>query len=451
MSKGAWAEADRASFQIVEGNPKGSAGAPKQDYLTICPACAHQISRNARSCPNCGHSLGGTRNRARTVAISAMVALLVAVAAGVGFALRGEWIAAPIAPHLSIAQVVSMVQPSVVTVQVKIFRGGTSEGSGFIYGKVGHVLTNAHVITRAVSIDVIDAAGSSWTASLIGINRELDLAELEINDSTAKPLRATNQPPRVGTDVIVIGNPFGVLPNTVTRGLVGGLDRKLTVGSTTYYNLIQTDAVVNPGNSGGPMVNDAGELVGMVTLGGSGYAFGIPVKNFDGDAKAWANAESPIALGPPNIMEEASSLILSAGMPPGFSLTKRETWNGGGYHVLFEKPPNYYGGAAIEIYLDITTSNAAAESEYQGDLSAAPSYGFRILGSSNGLGDEVTWLQENVKDQVGYEVVWRDRNAEAVLYVDSGLPPDPIVALATALNLAGQQESLLSANLAQYQ
>ena len=73
------------------------------------------------------------------------------------------------------------------------------------------------------------------------------------------------------------------------------------------------------------------------------------------------------------------------------------------------------------------------------------------MGSSNGLGDEVTWLSESTNDQVGFEVVWRDRNAEAVVYVDSGLPPDPIITLATALSLAGQQESLLSPNLAQYQ
>src|SRR5205823_6218432 len=131
-----------------------------------------------------------------------------------------------------------------------------TEGSGFVFGRRGFVLTNAHVLTRAISIDVVDADGASHGADVIGVNRyadvaELDVADMEIGVPAAKPLKASHQSVAIGSNVLVIGNPFGVLPNSVTRGLVSGIDRDLSVFGTNYHGLIQTDAVANPGNSGG--------------------------------------------------------------------------------------------------------------------------------------------------------------------------------------------------------
>ncbi len=454
----------------MSGEPpvNGSAGSehvvsvPGQGLLTTCPACGREVSRSARTCPHCGHGLHGRQFNRRLVAlVSAVIIVLVAPIAAYGLGVRPTGLfsrpgSSP-ASSLTTEQLIAFVQPSVVTVKVSVFRGGTSEGSGFVYGKPGLILTNAHVVARALTINVVDAAGVTHSADLIGVDQsgdvaELDVADMESGGSAAKPLKVTNRPVAVGSNVLVIGNPFGLLPNTVTNGLVGGTGRELTVGNNTYRNLIQTNAVSNPGNSGGPMVNSAGEVVGIVTLGGSGYAFAIPVASFDPDAKLWATSPSAITLGPPLVTANASTLVVSAGLlPPDFQVTKDESWASTGYHLGYQKQPTVdAGGEAIDSYVNVTASESEAQTFYAGDLAYDQKRGFVTQGSTGQLGDEWTILRADPAGSFTYEIIWRDRNVVAILYWGAALP-NYDVSNAGVLALAVQDENLISADLASYQ
>ena len=358
---------------------------------------------------------------------------------------------------LTTEQVIALVQPSVVTVKVNVFRGGTSEGSGFVYGKRGFILTNAHVVTRALSISVVDSDGITHSADLVGVDRsadvaELDVADMETGDVKAKPLKVTSQPAQVGSNILVIGNPFGVLPNSVTSGLVGGTGRELTVGTVDYHNLIQTDAVANPGNSGGPMVNSAGDVIGIVTLGGAGYAFAIPVSSFSADAGFWSRSPAAITLGPPLVTAGASTLAIpSSLLPTGFQLSMNEAWGSTGYHLGYLKQPTVYvGGEAIDSYVDVRPSESDAHGVYAANLAADEKRGFVPQGATGQLGDEWTILRADPNGSFTYEITWRDRNVIAILYWGAALP-NYDVSSDSALALAVQDENIISADLASYQ
>lgn len=152
-----------------------------------------------------------------------------------------------------------------------------SMGSGVIVdAKAGYVLTNYHVIEEAEEILVTLHDGRRLTATLVGVDSEVDLAVVRIKPErlTAVPLGDSGQL-RVGDFVVAIGNPFG-LGQTVTSGIVSALGRS-GLGIEGYEDFIQTDASINPGNSGGPLVNLRGELVGVNTaiFAGSGGNIGI--------------------------------------------------------------------------------------------------------------------------------------------------------------------------------
>lgn len=152
-----------------------------------------------------------------------------------------------------------------------------SLGSGVIVDAArGYVLTNHHVIEKAVEIRVTLHDGRELIAELLGADPETDVAVLQIpgEELTAVPLADSNAV-RVGDFVVAIGNPFG-LSQTVTSGIVSALGRS-GLGIEGYENFIQTDASINPGNSGGPLVNLRGELVGINTaiLAPSGDNVGI--------------------------------------------------------------------------------------------------------------------------------------------------------------------------------
>ena len=429
---------------------------PAGSLLTICPACGREVSRAARACPHCGHGL----HRRRLFLLAALgLILLVSAIAAVGLAVRPLGIPFGTGSRptpLTTEQVVALVRPSVVTVKVNVFRDGTSEGSGFVYGRRGFILTNAHVVARALSIDVVDADGATHSADLIGVDRNADVAELDVADmetanAGAKPLKATSHTVAVGSSVLVIGNPFGTLPNTVTNGLVSGTGRELTVEGTGYHNLIQTDAVSNPGNSGGPMVNPSGEVIGMVTLGGNRYAYAIPVAGFDPDAKSWANSPTAIALGPPLVTASASTLAIPASLlPPGFQLKIDEAWGSSGYHLGYQKQSTVdVGGEFIDSYVTVRASESDSKTLYATDLAYDQKRGFVTLGSTGKLGDEWTILRAEHTGSFTYEMLWRDRNVVAILYWNAALP-NYDVSSQGVIDLAVQDEALVSADLASY-
>lgn len=159
-------------------------------------------------------------------------------------------------------------------------------GSGFIWNRQGHIVTNYHVIYGADSIQVVLDDQSTRDARIVGVDPDHDLAVLQINGKTdtLMPLEiGTSQDLRVGQRVLAIGNPFG-LDHTLTTGVVSALGRSIkSVNDRTIENAIQTDAAINPGNSGGPLLNSAGELIGVntqiVSPSGAyaGIGFAVPV------------------------------------------------------------------------------------------------------------------------------------------------------------------------------
>ena len=183
--------------------------------------------------------------------------------------------------------VVARVAPAVVTVvNERAVAGASAEGpapagvgTGFIVDQVAHVVTNAHVVAGGDEFAVVFADGEERAADLVGADPISDLAVLRV----APPVPATvrfgdSTALRPGQPVLAIGSPLGAFTNTVTAGVVSALGRDLP-GEPFYTNLVQHDAAINPGNSGGPLVDYAGEVVGVNTLGipeAQGLFFAIP-------------------------------------------------------------------------------------------------------------------------------------------------------------------------------
>jgi 2-alkenal reductase len=193
-----------------------------------------------------------------------------------------------------IVEVVDRARPAVVTVVNRIEqRGFTAEarGSGVIIDQAGYIVTNNHVVEGAGpgGLEVIYANGDTAPAELVGTDRFADLAVLKVQPPVPAtlPLGDSNSL-RVGQTVIAIGSALGNFRNTVTVGVVSGLDRTLRdpESGVNLENMIQTDAAINHGNSGGPLVNLSGEVIGIntaVVRGGAtgdvaeGLGFAIPV------------------------------------------------------------------------------------------------------------------------------------------------------------------------------
>ena len=167
-------------------------------------------------------------------------------------------------------------------------------GSGFVYDKQGHIVTNGHVVGNAQTVDVTFLNGNRYTAKVIGNDIYSDIAVLKILQNASQPQRqllsslkplalGNSSNLEVGDQVIAIGNPFG-LSDTMTTGIASGVGRSLpaSAGGFSIPNAIQTDAPVNPGNSGGPLLDAQGKMIGMNTaiLSGtntfSGIGFAIP-------------------------------------------------------------------------------------------------------------------------------------------------------------------------------
>lgn len=168
----------------------------------------------------------------------------------------------------------------------EVYKVPSGSGSGFIWDKEGHIVTNFHVVKDGQEWEVTLSDQSVWEAELVGYEPRKDLAILKINAPSEKltpiPVGSSNDL-RVGQSVYAIGNPFG-LDQTLTTGIVSALGREIeSLARIPIRDVIQTDAAINPGNSGGPLLDSSGRLIGVNTAiyspsGASvGIGFSIPV------------------------------------------------------------------------------------------------------------------------------------------------------------------------------
>jgi serine protease Do len=176
---------------------------------------------------------------------------------------------------------VKRVRPSVVSIFSYKSNTDGGYGSGVIIKSNGLVVTNAHVVRHGSKYLVRLVTGKTYHAKLIGLDPVRDIALLKIQSRrkfrAAKLGRSSTLV--IGQTVIVIGNPYG-LSHSVSKGIISALNRTIPISGTKSHNLIQTDAAINFGNSGGPMVNLRGRVIGIVVAlhhGGGGLGFVIPI------------------------------------------------------------------------------------------------------------------------------------------------------------------------------
>ena len=140
-------------------------------------------------------------------------------------------------------------------------------GSGFVISDNGYILTNYHVIKGASSIKVAFMDGTNYDATLVGGESENDIAVLKINASGLSPVVLGNSDNvQVGEQVVAIGNPLGELTYSMTQGIISAKDRSITMSDGTVMNMLQTDTAINNGNSGGPLFDMYGQVIGITNM-----------------------------------------------------------------------------------------------------------------------------------------------------------------------------------------
>ena len=200
--------------------------------------------------------------------------------------------------NLSVGQVAKTDTPGVVEIDATSTGSGSSfpfgsqgsstesaEGTGFVYDTKGDIVTNNHVISGSNSVSVKFSDGSTYKATVVGTDADTDLAVIHVNAPASKlvPLSlGDSSNAAVGDGVVAIGNPFG-LDDTVTSGIVSAINREITSpDNAPIEGAIQTDAAINHGNSGGPLLNLKGQVIGITSQiqsdsgGNDGVGFAIP-------------------------------------------------------------------------------------------------------------------------------------------------------------------------------
>jgi S1-C subfamily serine protease len=268
------------------------------------------------------------------------------------------------------------------------------QGSGFILDKQGHILTNNHVIDNAQRVEVTLSDKHKYKATVVGVDKGHDLALLLINNApNLQPATlAESQNLTVGQRVYALGNPFG-LSGTMTRGIISAIRSIRGPNNNPIEDAIQTDAAVNPGNSGGPLLNSRGEVIGITTLianngadQSSGIGFAIPVntaKAVIADFAKYGRVRRPsLDISTLEIGPEVAEQI---GLPADYGLLIERVLPGGasekaGLHGGTQRA--YQGNMPVMLGGDLIVAMDGQEIANAQDLSAAM--------NSHKAGDEVT-------------------------------------------------------------
>jgi putative serine protease PepD len=197
-------------------------------------------------------------------------------------------VSTPVATSASVVEIAAEVRPAIAKVRVE-GGGGASSGSAVLYRDDGHLLTNAHVVAGGDRIEVSLADGSLHQAEVVGTDELTDIAVLRIpvrEDGAPHPtaVLGTALDLAVGQPVVAIGSPLGLAGgSSVTTGVVSALGREVEAGSTSLLDMVQTDAAIAPGSSGGALVDGSGAVIGITTAVGvteagvEGVGFATPV------------------------------------------------------------------------------------------------------------------------------------------------------------------------------
>ncbi len=238
----------------------------------------------------------------------------------------------------------SVVNITSTAVQFDFFYGPVpqqGQGSGFILDKQGLILTNNHVIDNAQRIEVTLSDKHKYKAERIGVDKNHDLALIKINAPNLVPaVLSDSNGLIVGQRVYAIGNPFG-LNGTMTRGIISSIRSIRGPQNNPIEDAIQTDAAVNPGNSGGPLLNSRGEVIGITTLiasnpnGGAdqsaGIGFAIPINTakavLDDFAKYGRARRPSLDLGP--LLSISPEIAQEIGLPSDYGLLIQRVLPGG--------------------------------------------------------------------------------------------------------------------------
>jgi S1-C subfamily serine protease len=285
------------------------------------------------------------------------------------------------------------------------------QGSGFILDKQGHILTNNHVIDNAQRVQVTLYDKHQYKATVVGVDKGHDLALLLIDAPNLQPATlAESQGLTVGQRVYAIGNPFG-LSGTMTRGIISAIRSIRGPNNNPIEDAIQTDAAVNPGNSGGPLLNSRGEVIGITTLianngadQSSGIGFAIPVntaKAVIADFAHYGRVRRPsldiatLAIGP-DIAEQI-------GLPADYGLLIERVLPGGaaekaGLHGGTERA--YQGNTPVMLGGDLIVAMDGQDISEPQDLASAM--------NAHKAGDQVTLTVYRGRRKMDFKVTLND-------------------------------------------
>jgi serine protease Do len=283
----AWSPPSAAATGSTPAGPGSSAGNPATRSRTGRGGVGTVLAAALLSATL---AAGGT-----AVAVTQLVPVVNVVSSTVG---NAKTTSATTVQNQDLTAVVAEAQKSVVTITAN---GMTTDGfspfgqvtggigSGIIISADGYILTNRHVVEGAQTLSVELQDGTTYDAHLIEQATDNDLALIKV-DATGLPAAkiADSSKVQIGQTTLAIGSPLGTYTETVTRGILSGLGRDVTVQDeltgrpTTLHNLMQTDAAINPGNSGGPLLDATGAVRGINTAvagGAQGLGFAIPIND----------------------------------------------------------------------------------------------------------------------------------------------------------------------------
>lgn len=314
-----------------------------------------------------------------------------------------------------------------------------ASGSGFVLSQDGYILTNYHVIEDATSITVKFKNGDEFTAKLVGTEAENDIAVLKIDAQGLTPVRLGSSADLVvGEEVVAIGNPLGEMTFSETRGIVSALDKPLTMSDGTVINVMQTDTAINSGNSGGPLFNMYGQVIGITNAkysnnGVSGAAsiegicFAIPIddvkdmvqdiiahgyvtgKPYMGVTLATVNAQAAAQYGRPGgayvQSVVAGSAANKAGLKKGDIITAMDGQEVDGHATFIEMKNKHRAGDTVTLTVDREARTITLTLTFDEQKPEDPVGSVTLPDQSSGRQDE-DYNDYDYDDDYGYNWNW---------------------------------------------